>query len=145
MIRGHPDSAHTCYGTTATTGADTTSHFLLDSQPHFCRGGFCSVAVEYLHSWDTSYVASATCQLFTVDQHKNTMLAPQLVSRVDIIPNKCGHLNNNAEDVHGTFLCRHILKVGIISQDAAHLLVECQNKEPEKLACIGSIEFFVSS
>jgi len=122
-----------------------TSHFLLDPQPHFCRGGFCSVAVEYLHSWDTSYIATASCQLYTVDKQRNTLLAPQLASSVEIIPNKCGHHDSNVEAVKGTFLCRHVMKVGIISQDIAHLLLECQNKEPTKLACIGSIEFFVSS
>ena len=78
-IRGHPDSAHTCYGTNSTAStdpADMTSHFLLDPQPHFCRGGFCSVAVEYLHSWDTSYIAAASCQLYTVDRQRNTLSAP---------------------------------------------------------------------
>lgn len=140
-FRGHADQEHTCYGTNSTTSM--TSRFRLNVKPE-CLGGSCIISVHYLHSWNTSYIASATCNLYNiVDVGGDKVHSSHLVSTVNIAPNICGH--DNSEPVTGTHMCSHELKVGQLTQEVIFHSIECVNNEFNKLACIGGIEFYVKS
>jgi len=141
--RGHNDPDHTCYGTNST--AEVSSRLMFGFRDIMCKGGLCEVKVEYLHSWDTSYIAAATCDLYA----KDTKELVHLIDSVSIVPNKCGH--HNEETVTGTYLCPHYLKIRSDSEflqkasktSQSLLSVECRSKELGKLACIGAVELFL--
>ena len=96
--------------------------------------------VEYLHSWDTSYIAAATCDLYAMN--KDTKELVHLIDSISIVPNKYGH-----ETVTGTYPRPHYLKIRSDSEflkeatdeSMSLLSVECRSKELGKLACIGAI------
>ena len=143
--RGHSDQDHTCYGTNTTT--ELSSRLMFWFRDSLGKGGLAEVRVEYLHSWDTSYIAAATCDLYNVDIKTKTL--KHLIDSVSILPNKCGH--HNEETVTGTYVRPHFLKIRPDSEflkdstagSTSMLSVECRSKELGKLACIGAVELLV--
>jgi len=124
-----------------------SSRLIFEFKDSLGKGDSVEVQVEYLHSWDTSYIAAATCDLYTVN--KDTRKLAHLIDSVSIVPNKCG--NHNDETVTGTYICLHSLKIRSNSEilkktsknNRSLLSVECRSKELGKLACIGAIELFL--
>ena len=136
--RGHPDGKHICYGTNSSTEA--SSQISIGVRGAQCNGGLCKLKIQYLHSWDTTYIAHSICELYTVDSNTNHLM--KLVDSVSIVPNKCGR--HHSIDVTGTYMCSHILHVKKVLNEDQQFSIQCKSKELGKLACIGEVELFVS-
>lgn len=135
-FRGHNDRKHSCYGTNSTT--EVSSSLIFFAYGPYCYGYLCKVSVEYLHSWDTSYIASSKCDLYSVD--KNSKEKGSLIDSVSIFPNKCGHHGDRT--VTGTYMCSHVLKLKYVGEEGQYFSIECRSAEIGKLACIGGVEVF---
>ena len=95
--------------------------------------------IDYLHSWDTSYIAAATCDLYAVNSKDTSKV---LMDSISIDPNKCGHHKNQA--VTGTYICPHVVSVKYKPVGYNQFMsLECHSKEIGKSACIGGLELFL--
>jgi len=137
-FRGHSDLNHVCYGTASSI--EVSSKLQFKAERYLCGGGSCLVKFEYLHSWNASYIAAAACDLYALNM--TTREPDQLIDRVSIIPNKCGH--ENKDTVTGTVMCPHVLKLGhSVTDKEVFYSLQCRSLELGKLACIGSVELFI--
>ena len=101
------DGEHVCYGSSTAVVADTPARFTLHYSNRYCNsvtGQLCMLEVGYVHSWNTSYIGDAVCNIYPFDDGTGKDI--NSVNRLQpIIPGGGYHIQGNR--VHGEAIPRH--------------------------------------
>ena len=143
----HADGLHVCYGST-TSNATASLIIPIKLAPRINVYDI-AISFDYLHSWNTSYIANSQCSLYSLKGNLPDIKEDKtLIQSVDVTSNVC-----LSKTVTYTGHCSHVINLPPhplynkpisnhhnIKEDFEYYLLECTNMEDKKLACLSTVQ-----
>ena len=135
--RYHADDAHVCYGTHHAY-VPSTLHIPVSVttkiEPHL------AISFDYIHSWNTSYIANSICTLYKLDEDDPNS-SGVLIHSINITSNIC-----EGRALHYTGPCPHQINLPLpeMQRLVDYYTLQCHSIEQDKLACISTVKIIAS-